>query len=111
MSASLSFMLSLSHSHTHKHISFHTHYLSHSRTFTFTRAHATKTVKKCKDVKDCVYKGVNELDDSCCKYLIEVTCNPINKRQVRRDTLRSMLEVMEKNNVSVPYNQIDVHQK
>lgn len=68
-------------------------------------------VKKCRDVKDCVYKGVNELDDSCCKYLIEVTCNPINKRQVRRDTLRSMLEVMEKNNVSVPYNQIDVHQK
>ena len=61
--------------------------------------------------KKCRYLGVAELADSSIEYLLEVTCNPINKLQVRRDTLKSILLTLEKNNIEVPYKQIDIHEK
>ena len=72
-----------------------------------------KTVhgKLSKDVENCEYRGVNDLSDSSVKYQIKVYCKPINKMQVRRDSLRCVLLGLEKNNISVPYNQLDVHQK
>lgn len=63
------------------------------------------------NVKDCKYKGVNELADSSINYLLEVNCNPIYKLQVRRDALRTILLELGKNGIEVPYKQIDIHQK
>ena len=68
-------------------------------------------VKKNEKVKDCIYKSVNKLDSSSINYYIEVDCSPIDKLQVRRDALRVILKVMEQNNISVPYTQIDIHNK
>lgn len=68
-------------------------------------------VKCNNNVDGCRYIGVNELADSSIKYLIEVTCKADYKLQVRRDALRSILQGLAKNNISVPYNQIDVHNK
>ena len=68
-------------------------------------------VKKCDKVDDCMYIGVTELADSSVQYLLKVVCNPNFKLQVGRDTLRSILLGLEKNNIEVPYNQIDIHQK
>ena len=79
---------------------------------------AEKTIKDIKEtiikndnVENCRYIGVNELAASSINYLIEVTCNPLYKLQTRRDALRSILEEMAKNNISVPYTQIDIHEK
>ena len=68
-------------------------------------------VSENENVKECKYKGVNELSDSSIKYLIEVNCSPIYKLQVRRDALRTILEEMEKAGINVPYTQIDVHNR
>lgn len=68
-------------------------------------------VKNNENVEECKYKGVNELDDSYIKYLIEVKNNPLYKLQVKRDTLRTVLLAMEKYNIVVPYTQIDIHEK
>ncbi|MBO6194735.1 MAG: mechanosensitive ion channel [Bacilli bacterium] len=68
-------------------------------------------IKNLKNIDNCSYKGTNELADSSINYLIQVECNPKNKLQVRRDSIREILLTLEKNNVSVPYNQIDIHQK
>lgn len=68
-------------------------------------------VKTNDNVNDCVYKGITELAESSVQYYIEVNCNPNYKLQVRRDTLRSILLGLAENNIEVPYNQIDVHQK
>lgn len=68
-------------------------------------------VKRNDYVEDCIYKSVNELADSSINYYILVHANPQYKLQVRRDTLRSILTVMEKNGIAVPYKQIDIHQK
>lgn len=68
-------------------------------------------VKTTEFAEDCEYKGVSELADSSIKYLLKVICIPEKRLQARRDTLRSILKVLAKNKIDVPYNQIDVHQK
>lgn len=69
------------------------------------------TIGQNNNVNECKYKGVNELADSNINYLIEINCNPIHKLQVRRDALRSILLELDKNEVKIPYKQIDIHQK
>ena len=68
-------------------------------------------VKKSNDVQEITYKGVKELADSSIKYLLKVVCVPEKRLQVGRDVLGCILRILEKNNIQVPYNQIDVHQK
>jgi len=63
------------------------------------------------NVEGCRYLGVNDLADSSIKYLIEIKCEASNKLSVRREALRTILLELEKNEISVPYNQIDVHTK
>lgn len=68
-------------------------------------------IKVLENIDDVEYKGVSELADSSIKYLLKITCSPENKLQVRRDAHKVILKIFEQNNISVPYNQIDVHQK
>lgn len=70
-----------------------------------------EAILKNNNVDGCRYVGVNDLADSSIKYLIEVKCNPLYKLQVRRDSLKSILDEMAKNEISVPYTQIDIHEK
>lgn len=79
---------------------------------------AEKAVTQIKDelnkderILSCEYKGVNSFGDSSVQYLICVECSPKEKLQVRRDSLRTILFVMSKNKIDVPYQQIDVHNK
>ena len=68
-------------------------------------------IDKNEKTEKCRYLGVTELADSSIEYLLEITCNPLNKKQVRREALRSILVGLEKNNIEVPYTQIDIHEK
>ena len=68
-------------------------------------------VKKDKLIEDCENIGLTELADSKIEYLLKITLNPANKLQARRNVLEHIIEGLEKNNIEVPYNQIDVHQK
>lgn len=67
--------------------------------------------KEYDKVEEVLYLGTTELKDSSVEYLLQVKCNPINKNQVKRDTIKSILLGLEKNKIEVPFNQIDVHQK
>ncbi len=68
-------------------------------------------IKGNNNVNGCRYLGITELADSSIQYLVEVTCNPQNKLQVRRDTIKSIVLGLDKNNIEVPYTQIDIHNK
>lgn len=71
-----------------------------------------KAIEKATDVKSCGFIGVNKLDDSAINYLIRIECkNNAKKLQIRRDALGTALEVMANNKISVPYQQIDIHNK
>ena len=70
------------------------------------------SVAKSNLVKDCQYRGVNNLADSSIGYQIRVECGDNQtKLQIRRNALRTILETLEKHGVSVPYTQIDIHNK
>ena len=69
------------------------------------------SLQEINDIETAEYKGVAELADSSIKYLLKITCPPERKLQIRRDTLRCILQIMAKNNIEIPYNKIDVHQK
>lgn len=68
-------------------------------------------VKTNDNVNNCKYKGVTDLAASYIEYFIEIDCKQELKLQVRRDALRSILLVLEKNKIEVPYTQIDIHNK
>lgn len=68
-------------------------------------------IKKMNKVENAEYRGVNDFAESFIKYQIKVYCQPIEKIQVRRDSLTYILKCLEENNVHIPYTQIDIHQK
>lgn len=71
-----------------------------------------KAVEKAPEVKTCDYLGVTELGDSAVKHFIKLDCkNNHKKLQIRRNALCTVLEVLEKRGIAVPYNQLDVHSK
>jgi len=55
------------------------------------------------------YLGINELGSSSVKYLICIHCEPSNRFKVRREMLKRVKIAYEKNNIKIPYNQIEVH--
>ena len=68
-------------------------------------------INKDELVTSCRYLSVNKLDDSAILYLIEVCGNPEKKLQRKRNSLRIILDKLSKNGISVPYTQIDIHNK
>ena len=70
-----------------------------------------ESVKKNSNVIGCTYKGVAEFADSSIKYQIKVYSAPVDKVQVRRDSLTCILKCLEEKNIHIPFTQIDIHQK
>ena len=68
-------------------------------------------IKKIDKVSEVTYKGVSNLSDSSIDYKLYIVSSPKAKLQVRRDALRIILEVMDKHKISIPYKQIDIHNK
>ena len=58
---------------------------------------------------DSKYLGVNELGASSVKYVIDVHCDQVKKYSVRREMLKRIKIAYEKNNIKIPYNQLEVH--
>ena len=73
--------------------------------------HITDSIKKIEKVEEVEYRGVNEFADSSIKYQIKVYSAPIDKVQVRRDSLTCILKCLEEKDIHIPFTQIDVHQK
>lgn len=68
-------------------------------------------IKEDSRVEDCIYKGINNFGDSSIEYYINIKVNPKEKLQVRRDALRTILCVLNKHKIEIPFTQIDIHNK
>ena len=68
-------------------------------------------IKKLDKIEKAEYTGVNKLDSSSINYQIKVYASPTNKIQARRDSLTTIVRCLEEKNISVPYTQIDIHNK
>ena len=70
-----------------------------------------KDVIKIDGVDEAEYRGVTELSKSCIEYRLYVGCNPLHRVPIRRKVLRQILLTMDKHNIKVPYEQLDIHNK
>lgn len=68
-------------------------------------------ISKLENVKKVEYKGLNEFADSAIYYKIRIFCKPELKPQIKRDSNRIIKLELDKNNISIPYKQIDIHNK
>lgn len=55
------------------------------------------------------YHGVSKLDSSSVNYMISVDCKQDSRWKVERALLRIALLELNKNNIKIPYNQVEVH--
>lgn len=68
-----------------------------------------KAIEEKLILSDSKYLGVNELSESSVKYMIKIHCDQTKRYSVRREILKRVKIAYEKNNIKIPYNQIEVH--
>lgn len=62
-------------------------------------------------IKSINHIGIKEFGDSAIIYKIRVNTNPENKPSVKSYVNRIIKEELDKNDISIPYTQIDLHNK
>ncbi|MBR3264076.1 mechanosensitive ion channel family protein [Candidatus Saccharibacteria bacterium] len=70
-----------------------------------------KKLAKTDLVATAGYQGLTKIDSSSLNYQVVVTCNPTDRLQARRNSLHAIVETLEENKISIPYNQLDIHTK
>ena len=62
-------------------------------------------------ITSATYQGITKFDTSSLNYQIVITCDPANKLQIRRDTLRIIVTTLEEYKLHIPFQQLDIHSK
>ena len=68
-------------------------------------------VGKIEEVTNASYEGASYFKESNIDYLLRFHCSPTRIRPITRKANGVILRVLEKNNIEIPYNQLDIHQK
>ena len=71
----------------------------------------TKKVQKLNGVTSVVDQGLTEITSSSLNYQIQITCDPMNQLQIRRDALGVIVDVLASHKILLPFTQIDLHSK
>ncbi len=58
---------------------------------------------------DSEYLGISELGTSAITYLLNVHCDQTNRYSIKREMLKRIKLAYEKENIKIPYEQIEVH--
>ncbi len=69
----------------------------------------TKAIQDNLILEDSSYIGINELGASSVKYMLNIHCDQNKKYEIKREMLQRIKEAYEKNNIKIPYNQLEVH--
>lgn len=67
------------------------------------------TIKKLEHVQECKYLGLCEFQDSSIVYKFQVFCNPEFKIAVTRAVNSAIKADLDKNNISIPFPQLTIH--
>lgn len=70
-----------------------------------------KKVEKLKKVTSVLDQGVTSITNSSLNYQLQITCDPMDQLQTRRDALGIIVDVLASHKILLPYNQLDVHTK
>ena len=67
-------------------------------------------VKKLPDVyQDSEYLGIEKFDVSAVNYALMIYCKSSEQYAIKRKVLKMIKEIYDRENVKIPYNQIEVH--
>ncbi len=67
-------------------------------------------VKKLPDVyQDSNYLGMEKFDASAVNYALIIYCKSTEQYTIKRKVLKMIKEIYERENIKIPYNQIEVH--
>lgn len=69
-------------------------------------------IQKIDGIPECSYLGISEFGDNAISHLISMKISHADERnKMGREANRVALQVLEKHGVSMPYPQVDVHEK
>lgn len=74
-------------------------------------AEITKRLEKTALITSATYQGLSVINDSSLDYQVALTCEPTDRLQARRNALHVIVETLEENRISIPYTQLDLHNK
>ena len=63
------------------------------------------------DVDDCQFKGTQNFEDSAITYKIRFFCNPQKRPDTRRAIIKLIQDRLLEENITIPYQQMDIHMK
>lgn len=70
-----------------------------------------KRLGKADLITSAAYQGLSTINDSSLDYQVVLTCEPTNRLQARRNALHIIVETLEEAKISIPYTQLDLHNK
>ena len=60
-------------------------------------------------IKEYKLLGVDSFEDSSIKYALDIYCSIGTERNIKRLALKAIKQSFDKSNITIPYNQLDVH--
>lgn len=64
---------------------------------------------KYKEITKAEFLGIDNLKDSSVDYLVRITCIRETQWDIKRAVLKDIKLAYDKNNIKIPYNQLEVH--
>lgn len=68
-----------------------------------------KKIESLPNVTSVINQGITTITNSSLNYQLQITCDPMNQLQARRDCLGVIVDVFAANRILLPYTQLDVH--
>ncbi len=70
-----------------------------------------KDIQKLENVTSVINQGVTNITNSSLNYQLQITCDPMDQLQTRRDSLGVIVSTFASHKILLPYNQLDLHEK
>ena len=68
-------------------------------------------VQKLPNVTSVISQGLTEITNSSLNYQLQITCDPMNQLQVRRDSLGTIASTLAAHKILLPYTELTLHDK
>ena len=70
-----------------------------------------RRAEETEDIRSCEFKGTQSFEDSAILYRISIRCDRRTRQDTRRKANRIIQDVLEEEDISIPYMQIDIHSR
>ena len=68
-------------------------------------------IEKSKNVVHVELLGVDSFAESSINYMMAIDCKPMTHPPIKREALKLIKNTFDKENIEIPYNQLDIHIK